>query len=186
MRVFPRPARVGSAFFAAAMLAGCLVSETPLLNDLNARARPLDAGLHQSCQHEHGEQGDCRPLDVSLRGALYVLQPLEHDEEPTLARFRAMSGGGFLAQMSGEEGGGYWYFYADRREDGVRLVMIECESLPATLRDGLARKGALALEDNGRTCVANTLAGAEAAAKAYRGRNAVVPQTFMTLSKVER
>lgn len=186
MRVFPRLARLGSAFFAAAMLAGCLVSETPLLNDLNAPARPLDAGPHMSCQYENGEDGDCLPLDVSVRGALYVFQPLEEGEDPTLARFRALSGGGFLVQMSGEEGGGYWYFYADRLKDGVRLVMIDCENLPAKLRDRLAAKGALVVEDGGRSCVAKTLAGAEQAAKAYRGRNAVAAQTFMTITKVEQ
>lgn len=186
MRVFPRLTRPLAALFAAATLAGCLVSETPLLNDLNAHARPLKPGPYMSCQYENGAQGDCLPLDVSLRGALYVLQPREADEDPTLARFRAMPGGGFLAQMSGEEGGGYWYFYAERKDGALRLTMIECEQLPPMLRDRLARKGALTVEDGGRTCVANTLAGAEAAAKAYRGGNAVVSQTFMMITKVEK
>jgi len=178
--------RTGARFIVIAALLGlsaCLVSENPLLNDDNARGKPLTPGAYESCQYEEGNEGDCVPLDISREGALYRFQPLEEDEEPTLVRFRPIGRGGFLAQMWSEDDGGYWYFYADRKQGALRMIMIDCQSLPAALRDGLVSKGDLEVEDDGKTCVAKTLSGAEKAAGAYRGADAIKPDAVMVISK---
>ncbi len=183
-----RPFRQVMACFAviitAVALSACLVSEAPLLDASNARGKPLKPGAYQSCPYEDGNPVDeCAPLGISRDGRLYRFQPLEEGEEPTFVRFRSLGAGGFLAQMWGEDDGGYWYFYAEKEKGALKMAMIACANLPAPLRDGLVASGDLALEDDGKTCVAKTLAGAEGAAKAYRGEDAVKADEVLVISK---
>lgn len=168
---------------AALLLGACLISDQPLLDDANAVATPLEVGSYQSCQRddEDGEP-ECTPLDATLVGALYRFEAVD-EEEPTLARFRAIGSGAFLAQMWGASDKDFFYFYADQKEGALRLIMIQCADLPKTLRDRLVRRGDLEVEEGGETCIAKTLKGAEAAAKAYRGPKGVSPQSVMVLTK---
>ncbi len=188
MQASLRPIRQFAAFLAviggALALTACLVSENPLLDASNARGKPLKPGQYQSCPYEDGKPADdCAALDISQEGGLYRFQPLEENETPTLVRFRALGAGGFLAQMWGEDDRGYWYFYAEKAKGALQMMMIDCQSLPASHRDSLVARGDLALEDDGKTCVGKTLAGAENAAKAYRGVNAVKPDEVLVISK---
>lgn len=173
LRPFRQFAERFSIVATALALSACLVSENPLLDASNARGKPLKPGAYQSCPYEDGNLVDgCEPLDISQDGRLYLFQPLEEGEAPTFVRFRSLGAGGYLAQMWGEDDDGYWYFYAEKAKDALQMAMIDCQSLPASLRDSLVDGDDLALEDDGKTCVAKTLAGAERAAEAYRGSKA--------------
>ena len=180
MRSFARAAVCAAV---ALSLSACLISDQPLLDPANAGAAPLEPGSYESCERDDdGDMDDCAPLDIAREDGVYRLQPLD-DEEATLALFRPIGGGAFLAQMWGESDSDYFYFYADAREGALRLVMIECADLPEKLRASLSRRGALEIDDGGETCVAKTLNGAEAAARAYKGARGIAPRSVLVLTK---
>lgn len=160
--------KIAAAAAVAALLSGCLTSDTPLLNDTNAKAKPLSPGAYQSCDvGEPDESGapECRAVVVTLEGALYSIAP--QGEDVTLARFKSLGSKAFLAQMSEEGEGGFFYFYVVKTADGVKMSMVDCPEIPQRTRDSLVRSGGLEVSSDGRSCTAKTLRAAERATKAY-------------------
>lgn len=153
--------RAGVAVAAAAALSGCLVSETPLLDDANAKATPLAAGTYEAC----GEDKDCKTMKVTLEGVVYGFEPA--DDKASLGRFRSLGGGAYLAQMWEEGDGSYFYFYARPTKSGAKLAMIGCDEIPASTRAGLVKSGDLKVSGDDTTCTALTLKGAEKAARGW-------------------
>ena len=149
---------------ATACLSGCLVSEQPLLNDANAKATPLAPGRYQAC----GEDNDCKPLNVSRDGALFSFEP--QGEDASLGRFRSLGRGSFLAQMWEEGDGSFFYFYAVKIKTGVKMSMVGCGDIGEKTRASLVKSGDLSVSDDGATCTAKTLKGAERATRDYGRR----------------
>lgn len=152
------------ALTAAACLSGCLVSEQPLLSDANARATPLAPGRYQAC----GEDNDCKPLTVSRDGALFSFEP--QGEDASLGRFRPLGRGAFLAQMWEDGDGSFFYFYAVKTKSGAKMSMVGCGDISEKTRASLVKSGDLSVSDDGSTCTAKTLKGAERAARDYGRR----------------
>lgn len=153
---------------AAALLAGCLTSKTPLLNDANAKAKPLAPGAYESCamgERDANGAPDCKPVRISVEGALYSIEP--QGENASLGRFRPLGTKAFLAQMWEEGDSGYFYFYAVKTSDGVKMAMVTCPDIPKRTRDSLVKSGAMTVSTDGQACEVSTLKGAERAAKAF-------------------
>lgn len=166
----------------ALLLAGCLTSDRPLLNDQNAMGTPLAPGAYQSCVVGEGEQEDCRTVTVSRDGALYTFEP--QGEDASMARFRALGAKSFLAEMWEEGEGAYFYFYALKTADGAKLAMVSCPDIPARTRDSLMKSGALTVSSDGRSCEALTLRAAERAARAF-GRRLTAGSNWMVLKRTD-
>jgi hypothetical protein len=152
------------AIAAAVALSGCLVSEQPLLNDANAKAKPLAPGRYEAC----GEDEDCKTLKITHEGALYSLEPA--GEDTTMARFRALGGGAHVAQMWEEGDGSYFYFYVVKTKDGAKLSMVACDDVSEKTRARLVKSGDLEVSSDASTCTAKTLKGAERATRDYGKR----------------
>lgn len=168
---------------AAALLASCMTSRTPLLNDINAKATPLQPGAYQSCaEGERGDDGapDCKPLRISLEGVLYSFDP--QGEDGNLGRFRPLGGKAFLAQMWEEGDEGYFYFYVVKTPDGAKMAMVSCPDIPKRTRDSLVKAGGMTVSSDGQSCEVTTLKAAERAAKAY-GRTPDAASSWSVLKR---
>ncbi|MFQ5561948.1 MAG: hypothetical protein ACE5FO_00100 [Parvularculaceae bacterium] len=161
---------------AAFVLTGCLVSETPLLDASNGRARPIDPGDYQSCSYSDGElDGECSNLRVSMDDTrLYRM--VDDDKEVLLVRFRKFARSAYLAQTIGEDelddDEGYMYFLARPENGGLGMTMLLCPDLPENLKSDLVESGEMEIESDGEVCVARTLNAALAGAKAYNRESA--------------
>lgn len=163
---FPRFIAVAAASLAFAA-SGCLVSETPLLDAQTGRGAPLGDGRYDVCQYEEGD-ADCTPMRISRDGSgLYTMVVEDDADDVTLARFRRIGRGAWLAQMSGEDDGGYFYLYGERRDEGFTLYLMMCEELPPALREKYVGRGEMEVEDDNFACNVKSRAAATAAAKAY-------------------
>lgn len=159
------------AIAAGLALGGCLISEAPLLDAKNGRARPLDPGLYEACEHDgEGGEPECKEIDIRRDGAgLYGLRA-EGEDETTLARFRRIARGAFLAQLNGseDEDEDYFYFIGETAGEDFVMAMIVCEDIPEAVRAKYSARGEMEVDEDASTCVVNTLRAATAAAKAYR------------------
>lgn len=157
------------AIAAGLALGGCLISEAQLLDAKNGRARPLDPGLYEACEHDgEGGEPDCKEIDISRNGAaLYGLRA-DGEDETTFARFRRIARGAFLAQLNGAEDEDYFYFLGEAAGEAFVMAMIVCEDIPEAVREKYSARGEMEIDEDASTCVAKTLGAATAAAKAYR------------------
>ena len=164
---------------AAFMLVGCLVSETPVLDQRTGKARVFSDGEYLACPLENGEiksGADCDRLNVQRENdGAYRFVDMGADDNPAILRFRRIGRGGYAVQSS--ESDGQVYFYGDARGNDFLLVMMNCPDLPAALRDKLIMKGDLDVEDGDFTvCEVKTVKGLVEAAKAYHRDDVVLGQ----------
>ncbi|WP_375205069.1 hypothetical protein [Hyphococcus sp.] len=160
--------RVALALAAIMALAGCLVSETPVLDAKTGKARPFPDGDFLACPLEDGEIADgvdCDRFTVERQKTRDYLF-LTEGEEPARLRFRKIARGGYAVQSA--EGDSFVYYYGKRRDGGLLLVMMNCPELPAELRERLIARGDLETDDDDfEVCAVKTLRGLVEPAKAY-------------------
>lgn len=152
------------AALAAGLLAGCLVSETPVLDASNGRAAPLAEGKYRACENDD-EAGDCNVFNITRSDdGAYTLA--SENEEPSTLRFRRIARGAYAVQTSENDGYGYYYGAGDAKAFSLTLML--CPDLPEQLRAKLIAKGDLSTDSTDfETCTVNTVKGLVAAAKAY-------------------
>ena len=163
-----------AVLLAALALGGCLISEEPLLDANNGRGRPLVPGLFEACDYsEDDEDADCKNVMVArdATGLYRLLPEADPEDEALLVRFKRIARGAWLAQFRGEDDDDYFYFVGVAGESKFVLTMIQCEDLPAELRDKYVARGEMEVEDDYSVCMAKTLRAAKAAAKVYIGAN---------------
>ena len=153
------------AFIGAAMLSGCLVSETPVLDASNGKAKPLKPGSYIMCPVSD-EEDECKTFEI-LRDDTGLYQFVAEDEEPTLMRFRRVGHRGYAVQTL-EDDDAYMYYYGKGSSKRFTLTMMLCEQLPTDLRATLIEDGDLQSDsDDFETCTVNTVGGLIGAARAY-------------------
>jgi hypothetical protein len=152
---------------AALALAGCLISEEPLLDTRNGRAAPLDSGMYDACEYDSGEP-ECRKMDVRLgKAGLYEFRT-EEDDDLTYVRFRRIGRGVWLAQLIGEGDEDYFYFLSETTGDDFAMAMIVCGDIPEAVRAKYSARGEMKVDDDASVCEVKTLRAATASALAYR------------------
>ena len=171
-----------TAFFCAGFLAGCLVSEEPILTAENGKAAPLSSGDYRMCPigEDAGEQ-DCETMRVTLgSGGGYTLANLDENENDTVQmRFRRIGRKAYAVQQFDSGDDVNMYFYGVEFGDGVRLTLMMCEQLPAMLRDSLIASGDLALDENtSEVCIVRSWRGLKKAARAYHKGTADLSETI--------
>ena len=157
------------AALAASLLAGCLVSDEPVLDASNGSASPLAEGAYRACE-DNDEAGDCTNFAVTRRAdGAYALKA-QDEEEPAVLRFRRIAAKAYAVQSAEDDG--YAYYYGAGDSGAFALTMMSCKDLPEKLRARLLEKGDLATDDSDfEVCTVNTLKGLVEAAKAYhRGK----------------
>ncbi len=149
---------------AASLLAGCLVSDEPVLDGRTGKAAPLKDGIYAACEDD--ERGDeCDVFQATRREDGAYLFDLE-DEPTAVLRFRRIARKAYAVQSA--EGDGYAYYYGQGDSDSFALTLMLCDALPEKLRTRLIDKGDLSSEEeNFEVCTVETLKGLAAAAKAY-------------------
>jgi len=162
--------RAGFTAAAAALLAGCLVSEEPVLDASNGRATPLPQGAYVMCEVGEDED-DCAPFEITHDASgLYRFAPV--DEAPAEMRFRRIGRKGYAVQSEEDEGYAYYYGRGDARE--FRLTMMMCSDLPDGLRARLIDRGDLEPEEgDADVCAVKTRRGLTDAARAYHRGDAI-------------
>ncbi len=159
---------------AALALAGCLVSEEPLLDEKTGKAKPLGAGEHVMCPlSAEADDSDCERFVISVDGTgLYNFANAENAEDDAKMRFRRIGRRGYAVQAHEEDGAMYYYGRGDKKQ--FFLTMMDCASLSPKTRDGLIESGDLEADESGFTvCEVKSLDGLIAAARDYhRGRAA--------------
>jgi hypothetical protein len=158
-----------AALAATLTLSACLISETPLLDAMNGKATPLDPGDYNACSvEEEGGEPDCKAMKVSRdETALYRFDAADEDE-PTFARFRKIGTGAWVAQLSSEDDGSYFYFLSEAHGDEFVMALIDCEDIPKAVRDRYVKRGQMEVEDDATACNAKALAAVTGSAKAFR------------------
>lgn len=160
--------RVALALAAMLALAGCLVSETPVLDAKTGKARPFSDGDYLACPLEDGEiasGADCDRFAVERQKTRDYLF-LTEGEEPARLRFRKIARGGYAVQSA--ESDSFVYYYGKQSDGGLLLVMMNCPELPAELRARLIARGDLETDDDDfEVCAVKTLRGLVEPAKAY-------------------
>lgn len=157
--------KTGPAAIAAGLLAGCLVSEEPVLDARSGDAKPLADGRYAVCEAGDSENG-CTLFEVS-RGGDGTYAFTAEGEDPAILRFRRIALKAYAAQSAEE--GGYAYYYGAGDSKEFSLTMMLCDELPETLRARLIGKGDLSTDDEDfESCTVNTVKGLVEAAKAYR------------------
>lgn len=152
----------------ALALAGCLVSEEPVLDERTGKATPLRAGPHQMCPvGEDADDDDCEEIVLSVdETGLYSLSGADGEGDETMLRFRRIARGGYAVQA--HEDDGYVYYYGRGDHKRFELVMMICGSLSAKTRDRLLARSDLESDDEDfETCVVKSLRGLKAAARDY-------------------
>jgi hypothetical protein len=154
----------------AATLAGCLVSEDPILDASNGHATPVDPGAYIMCPLSEDADDDCDSFVIEY-DASGLYRFLKEGEEPTEMRFRRIGRQGYAVQS--HEDDGYAYYYGAGDSDRFRLTMMMCADLPEKTRARLIERGDLATEDGDfEMCSVNSLKGLTDAARAYhRGQS---------------
>ena len=170
------------AVIAAGLLAGCLVSEQPLLDAKSGKAKPLADGAYTSCNlDEDGAKVDCSNFMLTRRSDGAYNFDLE-DEERSILRFRRVARGSYVAQSEDDDVYMYFYSFGDGKQ--LSLVLMNCPDLPDSLRSSLIDGGDLSAEDDGfSVCKVNTMKGLVDAAKAYhRGEVEYENESVIVLS----
>ncbi|PQA87927.1 hypothetical protein [Hyphococcus luteus] len=159
------------AGLAASFLAGCLVSEEPVLDAGNGRAAPLDEGVYAACENAEDENAedaqDCTVFTVTLSDDGAYALAAEDEDEPAQLRFRRVARKAYAVQSAEDDG--YAYYYGAGDSDRFELTLMMCDALPEKLRARLVQKGDLSSDDEDfEVCTVKTLSGLVAAAQAYR------------------
>jgi hypothetical protein len=178
-----KPVGIVVTLAGALSLGGCLVSDEPVLDESAGRATPIEAGVYIGCEAGEDET-DCDKLIVSYDETGQYSFAAEDDDETTTSRFRRIARGAYAMQTREEEDNSYAYYYARRDGAALRLIFMQCPSLPNELRARLIERGDLSTDDEDfETCAVNTLRGLTEAAKAYHRGDAVDDEAAeMTLS----
>lgn len=156
--------RAFSILASCALLTGCLVSEEPVLDASNGRAKPLREGPYLMCP-VNDEADECQSMSVE-RDAEGLYSFVTEGEAPTKMRFRRIGRRGYAVQSQEDDGYAYYYGAGDSRR--FHMTMMMCPDLPAVLRARLLERGDLETEDGDfETCIVKSRNGLTAAAKAY-------------------
>lgn len=158
--------RSSAAVAALLMLGGCLVSETPVLDEKNGVARPFADGQYQICDGTGGaEDAECNVFSVTRDASgAYVFTMV--GEDPAEMRFRRVARNAYAVQSKEEDSYAYYFGAGDSRR--FELTLMNCKSLPSGLRGRLIVRNDLATEhEDFEFCTVNTLRGLTSAAKAY-------------------
>lgn len=154
----------GASAFA---LSGCLISELPVLDASNGRAKPLNDGVYIACpiSDEAGED-DCETLTVAYQDDRSY-HFLAEDEDPSVLRFRRVGRGGYAVQAK-EDTDEYAYYYGAGDASRMTLTWMMCQDLPDGVRSRLLENGDLETDsDEFEACQVKTVRGLMDAAKAY-------------------
>lgn len=151
----------------ALALGGCLVSELPVLDASNGRAKPLADGNYVACPVAHDSDGsDCETLTVIYQDDRSY-HFLAEDEDPSVLRFRRVGRGGYAVQAK-EDTDEYAYYYGAGDSDRMTLTWMMCQDLPDGVRSRLLENGDLETDsDEYEACQVKTVRGLMDAAKAY-------------------
>jgi hypothetical protein len=166
-------------------LAGCLVSETPVLDAKSGKAKPLKDGDYRVCQlKDDTGESECSVFAIS-RGPDGVYTLAMEGEEPALMRFRRVAAKAFAVQ-SKEGDDSYAYYFGAGDSKRFLLTMMNCQDIPPALRAKLIDDGDLSTEDEDfEVCAVNTIKGLAEAAKAYhRGETTGDDPGVVTLTPV--
>lgn len=177
-----RSLKLSSAAFATLTLGGCLVSETPILDATNGKAKPFEDGLYEICDGtEEADSADCNTFAVErdVTGAYAFTM---EDEDPAAMRFRRVARNAYAVQS--KEDDSYAYYFGSGNSQRFRLTLMNCQHLPSMLRARLIARNDLATEhEDFEFCTVNTLKGLTAAAKAYhRGVSETEDELTMVLT----
>ena len=167
-----RSLMIKAGFFSVALaLAGCLVSEEPILDAKTGKAKPLGVGPHLICPlGEDADDSDCERFTIAVdETGLYQFTDAEDDDDDAKMRFRPIARDGYAVQSYEEDGAMYYYGRGDRNE--FRLTMMNCPSLSAKTRDQLLDRGDLAADEGDYSiCQVKSLKGLTVAAREYHRR----------------
>ena len=153
---------------AAFALAGCLVSEEPILTAKNGKATPLAAGDYNMCPlSDEADADDCENFAVTVDDTgLYRFQHSDDADDAATMRFRRVARGSYAVQA--DEDDGYMYYFGRGDSDRFMLTMMMCSSLAEKTRDRLIARGDLSTEDDGfQICSVDTPKALKAAALDY-------------------
>ena len=174
--------KLGVAIGAAFLLAGCLVSEDPVLDAKSGEATPLAAGDYAMCPlSDEADDADCESVSISVDNAgLYTFTNANEPDEPAYLRMRRIARRGYAVQINEDDG--YMYYYGRGDKKRFTLTMMMCASLSKKMRDRLLERGDLEADgDDKETCVVNTVRGLTAAARDYHFGRASGPNEDVVL-----
>lgn len=160
--------KIVASLAAGLTLAGCLVSEEPLLDASNGNATPIRPGAYVMCPvGDEDADSECEQFSISRDDTgLYRLD--KEGEDPTDMRVRRIGRRGFAVQLLEDSDDAYLYYYGAGNSQRFRLTMMLCADLPEEMRSQLIEDGDLESDDEDfETCTVNTLKGVTAAAKSY-------------------
>ncbi len=162
--------------FAALALSGCLVSETPILNAENGKARALKPGDYQMCPlSDDVTPDDCDPIRITKAND-YAIHMVNLDDASDVIelRFRRIARSAYAVQQWEVGDDGYMYYYGKGNAKSFVMTLMICSDLPDRLRADLISKGDLEPEDESfDSCVVETADGLVQSAKAYHRGEAV-------------
>ncbi|WDI33098.1 hypothetical protein PUV54_07800 [Hyphococcus flavus] len=152
----------------ALMLAGCLVSEFPVLDASSGRAKPLKDGAYIACPvSEEASEDDCQTMTVVFQPDRSYHFISEEEEEPSVLRFRRVGNRGYAVQ-SKEEHDEFAYYYGAGNSNRMTLTWMMCKDLPENVRTKLLENGDLESDsDDYEACEVKTVRGLTDAARAY-------------------
>lgn len=164
--------RIGLISGAAFALAGCLVSDDPILTATTGKATPLAPGDYTMCPvSDEADADDCERFAVTVDDTgLYRFQPIEDADDAATMRFRRIARKSYAVQA--DEDDGYMYYFGRGGAERFTLTMMLCSSLSEKTRERLISRGDLAAQDDDfQICDVKNLNGLRAAARDYhRGR----------------
>ena len=172
--------RLAGTGLVALALAGCYISETPLLTAENARARPLTDGVWRICEVETGVSGEnCVTAEVS-RGAERETRIVDENGDTSILRFRRAGRNAWIASPHEGEDDSFIYLAAFRQNGDVVLALMDCGSTPKNILDPLVARGDIVL-DNERgdsdVCLPQSADAMAPVARAYRDGEIVAAAT---------
>lgn len=178
--------RVLAALSVMSLLTACFVSEDPLLNERNAKASALWSGGAEVCTVSPREETpECNRAVIAPTetGSVFLVT---EDDERTELRFRRLTRNGWLAQANeaGDEEG-YFYLVASRKNNEVRISLMDCDALPEKLRTKMIEDGEL-ISDATLTinvCSPQSLKALERVGRLYL-KGDIEPEGYMVLRPV--
>ncbi len=156
----------------AAALAGCLVAETPVLDENTGKATPISAGEYRMCSFDADDaEGDCERISIAIdKTGLYTLAKPDDVDDTAQLRFRRIGRRGYAVQAYEDDGAMYYYGRGGRKS--ISLTLMMCDDLSEKTRAKLIERGDLVSDDGDYgVCEVTSVAGLETAARDYhRGR----------------
>ena len=172
-----------AALFLASLLSACFVSDDPLLNARNAKAKALWSGGAEICQFSsRNEAAECdRSLIVQTEtGSFFIVSD---DDERTELRFRKVARNGWIVQAheAGDDDG-YFYLVASRKKNEVTISMMDCDALPEKLRNEMIEADELISDDamTVKVCMPQSVNALERVGRLYL-KGEIEPEGFMVM-----